>query len=577
MTSRRVLLTLAAAAGALLLLYLAAYLLAGPGIARGTTVLGVPIGGQSRAGAAATLERELRDESQAPIEVRAGPRQGAVDPTRAGLSLDVGATVESALARSWNPVELLDGLVGGDDVDPVAAVDRVALRAAVDRLADKVDREPVDGAVRFTRQGAVRTVDAEEGVRLRRASARDVLVESYLVRSGRQAVRLPARVEPPRVDQSEVERVAAEVAQPAVSGPIALTVEGATVPIPPVAIARSLTFVADGGGRLQPRLDAERLHASVASQLAPVEDPARDASFDIVNGQPRVVPSRQGREVLPETLAAAVLPVLAETGAARAVSVPLEVSDPDVDTALAESLGVTEQVSEFTTYYPSDFAPRLTNIHRAADLMDDTLVMPDTVFSLNRTVGERTAERGFAAGYIINNGRLEVDYGGGVSQLATTFFNAAFFAGLEIVEHNPHSFYISRYPEGRESTVAWGFKDVRVRNDSGHGVFITTSYTDSSVTVRMWGTKRYRIESTKGPRYDVKPYRVEYDPRPEGTEQGACVATEGVPGFRVVVTRHFYESGEQVRTESFRTKYEPEHEIRCGSSGPEPPEGTGPD
>ena len=101
--------------------------------------------------------------------------------------------------------------------------------------------------------------------------------------------------------------------------------------------------------------------------------------------------------------------------------------------------------------------------------MDRTLVLPGKVFSLNRTVGERTEARGFAAGYIINNGQLEVDFGGGVSQLVTTTFNAAYFAGLEIVEHHPHSFYISRYPEGREATVAWGVKDLRFRNDSPNG------------------------------------------------------------------------------------------------------------
>ena len=274
--------------------------------------------------------------------------------------------------------------------------------------------------------------------------------------------------------------------------------------------------------------------------------------------------------MLPDSLAAAVLPALTEEGTARAATVAIEVSEPEVDTALAESLGVRRQVAEFTTYYPSDFPGRLTNIHRAADLMDGTLVLPGDVFSFNETVGERTEERGFAAGFIIEDGRLEVDFGGGVSQLATTTFNAAFFAGLEIVEHNPHSFYISRYPEGRESTIAWGVKDLRFRNDSEHGIFVTTSYTDSSVTVRLYGTRRYRIEATQTPRFDVKPFDVVHDPRPEGVDPGSCVATEGVPGFRVVVTRHFYElgaGGEDVRSERFRTKYDPEDEVVCDSSG----------
>jgi vancomycin resistance protein YoaR len=574
-----VLLAVVGAVGLLVVAYVLAWVAVGPGVARGTTVLGVPIGGLSTAEAARTLDRELADEATAKIAVRAGSREVTIAPRRAGLALDAAATAESAPSRSWNPAELVDALLGDDEVAAVAAVDRGALREAVRRLAGRVDRPAVDGQVRLTRQAEVRAVAAEEGVRVRREAAGRALVAAYLSSAHVEGkpVRVPAVVEQPAVSQAEVDRVTTEIAEPAVSAPVAVTVEASTVQLAPQDIARSLTFEADDRGTLQPRLDGARLHAALADDLAPVEEPAKDATFDVSSGRPRVVPSAQGREVLPETLAGAVLPVLTQTGAARAVSVPLEVSEPDVDTATAESLGVRVLVSEYTTYYPSDFAPRLTNIHRAADFMDGTLVLPGDVFSLNRTVGERTAERGFAAGFIINNGRLEVDYGGGVSQLATTTFNAAFFAGLEIVEHHPHSFYISRYPEGRESTVAWGYKDVRVRNDSGHGVFVTTSYTDSSVTVRIWGTKRYRIEATKGPRYDVKPYRVEYDPRPEGVDQGDCVATEGVPGFRVVVTRLFYENGQQVRSEEFRTKYDPENEVRCGSSGPAPPEGTTPD
>jgi hypothetical protein len=86
--------------------------------------------------------------------------------------------------------------------------------------------------------------------------------------------------------------------------------------------------------------------------------------------------------------------------------------------------------------------------------------------------------------------------------------------------------------------------------------------------VNVYGTRRYRIESVKGPRYDVKPFTVVYDSRPPGTTPGTCVATEGVPGFRVVVTRIFYQHGQRLKTEEFRTKYAPENEVRCGSSGP---------
>jgi vancomycin resistance protein YoaR len=213
----------------------------------------------------------------------------------------------------------------------------------------------------------------------------------------------------------------------------------------------------------------------------------------------------------------------------------------------------------------------LTNIHRAADLMDNTLVLPGKVFSMNKEVGERTGARGFAQGYVISGGRLEVDFGGGVSQLATTTFNAAFFAGLEDVEHHPHSFYISRYPEGREATVAWGAKDLRFRNDTDTGIFVTTSYTNSSVTVRIWGTKIYTVGTSRSGRYNIRPFQTIYNKKPAGTRPGDCVPQPGVVGFTVDVTRTLSRGGTRVSSENLHTVYQPEARIICGSSGPPKP------
>ena len=569
---RRLLLALFVPLAVLVVAWLGLYAAAGSGVARGTTVLGVAIGGQSSEQAAATLRRELADDEVARIPVRAADATGTVRPRRAGLSIDVEATVAGTQARSWNPLRLLSALTGGGEVAPVVALDRAALRAAVDRLGARIDRAAVEGSLRFDDEAVPQPVPPMKGRHLARRGSVDTLAGAYLVGGylDGEPVELPVDVDEPEVSRAEVTRVAEELALPATAADVIVTVEGTAFTLTPRDIAAALTFTPDGQGSLQPVLDGAALHAALGEGLTSIERPARDATFRIRSGTPQVVPSRQGNEVLPETLAAAVLPVLTESGGARAVTVPLEVTEPAVSTEAAQGLGVTEQLSTFTTYYPSDFAPRLQNIHRAADLMNRTLVLPGKVFSLNRTVGERTAERGFAAGFIIDNGQLEVDFGGGVSQLVTTTFNAAYFAALEIVEHHPHSFYISRYPEGREATVAWGVKDLRFRNDSPNGIFITTSYTNSSVTVSIYGTKRYRIESVKGPRYDIKPFRVVDDTRAEGVNQGDCVATEGVPGFRVVVTRLFYEGGTRVRSEEFRTKYEPENEVRCGATPPQP-------
>ena len=259
-------------------------------------------------------------------------------------------------------------------------------------------------------------------------------------------------------------------------------------------------------------------------------------------------PSRQGQEVLPETLAAAVLPVLTESGAsARGHCAARGQPSPAVTTGGRAGLGVDRAgrpSSRRTTRRTSRRG--CTNIHRAADLMDEHAgAARGQVFSLNGTVGERTAERGFAAGYIIDNGQLEVDFGGGVSQLATTTFNAAFFAGLEIVEHHPHSFYISRYPEGREATVAWGVKDLRFRNDS------PTRRSSSHRLHRQLGDGAHlghqalpdRVGEGPALRHQAVPDR----PRPPA-RRAATRATawrpKACPGFQVDVTRLFCEGGD---------------------------------
>jgi vancomycin resistance protein YoaR len=146
---------------------------------------------------------------------------------------------------------------------------------------------------------------------------------------------------------------------------------------------------------------------------------------------------------------------------------------------------IRELVSEFTTNYAC-CPPRVTNIRRAAEILDGSIIPAGATFSLNEALGERTRERGFVPAPQINAGRLEDAVGGGVSQIATTFFNAAFFAGLRIVTHTPHEFYISRYPLGREATISWGGPELIVENDWPAAVLVKAAATDTGVTFRLY-------------------------------------------------------------------------------------------
>jgi vancomycin resistance protein YoaR len=552
-------------AGTLLLfvgLYSAAFLYAGSGVPRGTSVLGVGIGGLSPAKASSKLEERLALKIAAPVELRISDRTLSLDPQSAGLSVDLPATVDAAAKRSLSPAVLIPRLFGIDrKVDPKTTADATALDSAVQRLAVEANQQVREGGLAF-KAGQPVPIEPREGRTLDEPGAASVIRSGYLI--GDQPLVLPAKITRPKATKAGMAEATSGFAKVAMSGPVTVQVGAITVPVEAQVIGNYLTLLPDGSGKLQPFLDGVGLKKLIGSRFASLEQKPKDVAFRTVGGKPTVVPSVPGREVSPAGLAKAIIGVLGKPSDRIAV-VELTDAEPKLTAARAQQLGITEVVGTFKTKYPYA-AYRLQNIHRAADLIRGNVIMPGQVWSLNRQVGERTAENGFARGFIIKDGRFAKDFGGGTSQVATTTFNAAFFAGLEIVEHKPHSFYISRYPEGREATVAWGSTDLKIRNNSGHAVYIDTAYTRGTVTVTMWGTKKWKIEATESKRYNGRAFKTVYD------TSATCEQQDPVAGFDVDVWRIFKDlNGREVRREKFHTSYNPADNIICGPDPAAPP------
>ena len=526
------------------------FVLAGSGVPRGTTVLGVDIGGLSPQQAQAKLATAIGPKAVAPLAVGVGATHVPVDPVKAGLTFDAAATVQGAGTRSLNPFSLVGSLFGGSAVQPVVVVDQTKLDASVATVAKTVDRPGREGGISFA-GGRATAIEPSAGSGIDRAKAAQTLRTEFL-RSTK--IDLATTTLNPTVSAEEVARALDAFGRPAVSGPVRLTVTTLTFPVAPRTFAPFLSMKADQG-RLVPAVNGAGLKQALSRPLAGVERPAVDAKFSLTGGSPSVVASQSGLAVPADQLAAAFLAALPKTTDRVAVVKLVEVQ-PKLTTAQANTLGIKEKVASFTTHYPYA-AYRLQNIHRAATLIDGTVLLPGQVFSLNKIVGERTAANGFAIGFIINNGKFEKDYGGGTSQVATTTFNAAFFAGLKIVTHKAHSLYSSRYPAGREATVAWPSVDLQFQNDSGHAVIVDSSFTDSSVTVTIWGTKVWNIDSVSSARYNQRAYPTVYD------ATAACIPSGGVDGFDIDVTRVFKHGSTVVKNEKFHTHYQPTALIFC--------------
>jgi vancomycin resistance protein YoaR len=238
---------------------------------------------------------------------------------------------------------------------------------------------------------------------------------------------------------------------------------------------------------------------------------------------------------------------------------PPRVRDPEPEPPRAD-----EQVSSFTTRFTAG-EPRVVNIGRAAALLDGTVLGPGQTFSMNAALGERTVDRGFVPAPMIFGGRLVDSVGGGISQVATAVYNAAFFAGLEDVEHEPHSFYIDRYPIGREATVVWGALDLRFKNDTPHGILIeswinpSTSSSYGQMNVRMYSTKYWDISAGVSDRYDFTKEKTRY------LTGKNCVPNDGYQGFDIDVYRYFRRVGSDqvVRKETMHTTYTPSDTVIC--------------
>ena len=542
-------------------LYIAGYYFTSDRVPNGTTVAGVKVGGLRPAAAERTLTQGLRQRSREPIIVSAAGQRASIDPMEAGLSVDATESIAQAGGgRSWSPARMWDYFAGGDSYDAVVTVDDTLLEAALAPLAAQVDRPAKGGRVSFV-NGRAEPILPKAGQAVDLAAAAAVVADSFLRELG--VVPVPVEEVEPEVTEAEVRAAMNDFVNPAMSAPVVIELGGERVVLRPEAYSSAISLE-NKAGKLVPVLDAKALLRGIRPALRSVTRGAREATVKLVEGRPKVIPSKNGVTFDRKKITDEFLSLIVAEGNNRTLEVSRVRDRPEFTTADARELGIRRAVSSFTTYYPhSDY--RNTNIGRAAELVNGTVLKPGETFSLNDTVGERTAANGFVKGFIISNGIYEEDFGGGVSQVATTLFNAAFFAGLKDVEHKPHSFYIDRYPIGREATVAWGLVDLRFKNNTPHGILIQAGIEPSSpvsqgaMTVKMWSTKRWDIEAGVSERYNFTKAAT------RTIDDKECTPNEGYGGFDVDVYRYFRkpDSDRLVRRETLHTTYTPSDTVIC--------------
>jgi vancomycin resistance protein YoaR len=522
---------------------------------RNTTIAGVEVGGMTPDQAATALTEQAIPAYSQPVTVDVHGEPTQLDPAVAGLTPDVAATIQQAGLRSGNPVVRLTSYFRSPALPLSVQVDEAALNSFLGGLAVQTDLAPVEGEVRIEGAG-VRIVDPVVGRNLQTNDAAAAVATAW-ASGGPAALNglvLPVTATPVRASAAGTQAAAAQ-ASTILSAPLKITGGGAVIEVPVAGIAAATTVTPDDADGFTVAVDAAAVRTPVLDAINATQAAPADARISIENDAPVITPSQPGRTIdLAATDAAIGSALLAPQ---REAAIGYALVDPVLTTEAVQGLGIKEVIGEFTT---GGFAAASgENIRVVAEKVNGAIVQPGATFGLNEFTGTRGSAEGYVEAAIIQEGALSTAVGGGISQFATTLYNAAYFAGIGDVTHTPHSFYISRYPPGREATVFDGEIELAFSNDYPTGVLIQTIWTDGDITVRLWGTKHVQVESETTDRFDFTSPQVVV--RPYGT---SCSPSSGTSGFTVVNTRIFKDlTGAEIRRENFTTVYNGQQNVVC--------------
>jgi vancomycin resistance protein YoaR len=555
----------------------------------GVRVWGVDVGGVRPEDAAATLERGLGMD--APLVTLRGPDGSwSVRPADLGLQIDPSATLSPAYAlgrgQSWsdNLLTQLWLMVYGESFPPVIVYDEHLARLYVETLAEQVN---------LSASEAVLTLDGVTPVVNPARSGRYLDVEATLAALAPAVTRLvPAEVElvvreiPPLIADAEPARAEAETL---LDGPLTLVLahprEGDPGPwvLPPEELVTMLVVRAEGGA-LHAALDEGALRAYVEA-LAPalVVEPV-DARFHFDEQTGQLEPISQSREGRALDVGASLLHIVQQVAAGhRYVPLVVQAVAPAYpDTATAEELGIVELVAEGDSYFIDSPSGRDHNIRLAAPKFDGIVVGPGETFSFNHYLGEVSAEAGYDESYITAGEQLAIEVGGGICQVSTTVFRAAFWGGYPIDVRWYHRYRVGYYElrgagVGMDATVYSPHVDFKFTNDRPYPLLVETEIEEGAhrLVFRFYSTddgrrvEKEEPEVTDETEPDPPIYQLDED-----LEPGTVIRWQSaVNGLTATVERRVYDAADQLLYEdTIVSQYAPRRAAYHYGPGYEPPE-----
>ena len=524
------------------------------------------------------------------VALRDGAAVWMATPAELGVSIDGAAVAEQALSIgrrgsfAQRLQEQIDAWAGGYDVPPVIVFDHAIGAAYLQAIAATIDKPQldakigIDGLEVVVQPGQVgRTLDIDDTL---------LVIEPGIAALHDADLPLVVRETPPLVlDASEQAAIARRI----LSEPLTLTADGAGPwTFEPSTLAGMLRFnlVQDGnGGRYQIGVDPQTMADFLGPLAAGLERSPENARF-IFNDDTRQL------DLLQEAVVGRVLDIPGTIDAvnnglasgSHAVGLAFQTQQPTIpSTATAADLGITELVVSAKTSFAGSSNERIQNIRMASSAFHGLLVAPGATLSMADVLGDISLDAGYAEALIIIGNRTVKGVGGGVCQVSTTLFRAAFFGGYQIDERYPHAYRVGYYEQGPNSpgpgldaTVFAPLVDFKFTNDTGTWLLMETYLYGTTLEWKFYSAKDGRVVSweTSGARNVVEapePLYKENDDLPEGKIKQVDWEADGAD---VTVTRSVLRDGQVLHNDVIRTHYLPWRAIYEYGPGTELPEGA---
>ena len=545
----------------------------------GVHAAGVDLGGLTRAEAAEMVRQRVDYFDRARIQVKFNAKTWEASPARLGGSLPVTTIVDDAFTYGRSG-PLLDRLQA--QLDLYRARAEVPLRSQftpqaaqefVRAIASEIDR-PARNASLTIANGKVETTPGQEGWEVDQATVVQAIEDRILRMADEPITVAYVKAQPAITDVSAVKAQTERI----IGAPVTLTFQDKQWTLSPAQIADMVVFYQeagpDGKPTIVPRVRQDMLTPWVDALPAQVNRDPQDAAIHW-NGQ-RVVATRASVVGYQMDVAETLKRVnTALVSTERTIPAVVLERKPSIDSNNLDALGIKELVVRGQTQFKGSPPERIHNIQVAANKFNDVLVPPGEVFSFAEHLGNVTAAEGYVEALVIVGNKTEQDYGGGVCQVSSTVFRAAFFGGFPIVERYAHAYRVSYYEEGvgpgLDATVFTPQVDFKFRNDTPNWLLIRTEMDakNQALSFLFYGTKPDRQVTMEGPRIlsetPAKPAVYQRDPtlKPGQVKQ----VDWAHPGADVVVSRVVKNAGQPDRRDTFRSVYQPWQDVFLVGAG----------